>query len=256
MPDPDAIVLEDGAKISFEVEGEGEPLLLLHGLTGCGRDWSHAGRAELGRRHRLIVPDLRGHGRSTLSATPFTQRQCALDVIALLDVLRVPRCAAVGMSLGGNTLLHLATLQPERVSAMVLVSAAPYFPEQARKLMRATPPPDRQPEAEWALMRGRHERGDAQIEEIWRIQREMAASYDDLNFTPPALSRIRARTLVVYGDRDPLYPVELAVELYRAIPRAALRVVPDAGHVPIFLGDEASFVQTSLAFLAGGAMHG
>lgn len=76
----------------------------------------------------------------------------------------------------------------------------------------------------------------------------MKDSYDDMNFTPPSLSRITASTLIIYGDRDPLYPVEMAVEMYRAIPRSALWVAPNAGHGPVFFEAATQFVQTSLAF--------
>jgi pimeloyl-ACP methyl ester carboxylesterase len=61
-------------------------------------------------------------------------------------------------------------------------------------------------------------------------------------------SRITASTLIVYGDRDPLYPVEMAVEMYRAIPRSALWVVPNGGHGSIFFDAAPQFVQTALAF--------
>ncbi len=53
-----------------------------------------------------------------------------------------------------------------------------------------------------------------------------------MNFTAESLSRITARTLIVHGDRDPFYPVELAVELLRGIPNSALWVVPNGGHGP------------------------
>jgi pimeloyl-ACP methyl ester carboxylesterase len=77
----------------------------------------------------------------------------------------------------------------------------------------------------------------------------MKDSYDDMNFTPSSLSKITAPTLIVYGDRDPLYPVEMAVEMYRAIPRSALWVVPNGGHGPIFFGEAAArFAQTAFAF--------
>jgi pimeloyl-ACP methyl ester carboxylesterase len=70
-----------------------------------------------------------------------------------------------------------------------------------------------------------------------------------MNFTPPSLSKVMAPTLIVYGDRDPLYPLEMAVEMYRAIPQSSLWVVPNGGHGPIF-GDAASqFVHTALKFL-------
>jgi len=52
-------------------------------------------------------------------------------------------------------------------------------------------------------------------------------SYDDMNFTPPYLSTITARTLIIYGDRDPLYPVKIALEMYTAIHRSYLWIVPN-----------------------------
>jgi pimeloyl-ACP methyl ester carboxylesterase len=65
---------------------------------------------------------------------------------------------------------------------------------------------------------------------------------------PASLSRITASTLIVYGDRDPLYPVEMAVDMYHAIPRSALWVVPNGGHGPIFFDAAPQFVQTALSF--------
>ena len=92
---------------------------------------------------------------------------------------------------------------------------------------------------------------DPQIIALWQQQRGFADSYEDVSFTPPHLSRITARTLVVYGDRDPLYPVEMAVEMFRSIPRSVLWVVPNGGHGPVFLEAADDFARTSLHFLRG-----
>jgi pimeloyl-ACP methyl ester carboxylesterase len=237
----------NGVELHYEMEGSGEPLLLLHGLTGCSQDWQHAGKSELSKHYRLIMPDARGHGRSTNPDGTFSHERCARDFLDLLDALAIERCRAIGVSMGGNTLLHLASLAPERLSAMVLVSAVPYFPEQARRLMRETPV-DAQPAGEWASMRARHPQGDDQIRALWKHQHDLGESYDDMNFTPPRLGRIHTETLVVFGDRDPLYPVELAFELYRALPNAALAVLPRAGHAPVFVDAAAPFVASVLEF--------
>jgi pimeloyl-ACP methyl ester carboxylesterase len=242
-----ATLAVNGIDLHYEIAGEGEPLLLLHGMTGCCGDWVYAGRDQLVSAYRLIAPDARGHGRSTNPLKSLTHRQCALDTLALLDHLGIERCRAIGASFGGNILLHMATLQPARLTAMVLVSATPYFPEQARSIMRQVQVTGRSA-AEWESMRRRHQLGDEQIVTLWEQQRALESSYDDMSFTPPQLSRITASTLVVYGDRDPLYPVELAVEMYRAIPHAALWVVPEAGHGPMFFDAAPQFAQTALAF--------
>jgi pimeloyl-ACP methyl ester carboxylesterase len=238
----------NGIELYFETSGRGEPLLLLHGMGGCAQDFRYAGREHFAREYQLVAVDARGHGHSTNPGGILTHRQCALDVRALLDQLGIRRCKAIGVSMGGNTLLHVATQDPDRIEAMVVVSATPYFPEQARALMRAISPDDRSPE-EWRAMRERHVHGDAQIRALFEAQRDLQHSYDDMCFTPPQLAHIRSRTLVVYGDRDPLYPVELGLELYRSIPRSALWVVPNAGHGPIFLDAAEPFARTALAFL-------
>jgi pimeloyl-ACP methyl ester carboxylesterase len=238
----------NGIDLHYEIEGDGEPLLLLHGGGGCLENWAYAGRDRLIGEYRLIKPDARGHGRSSNPGRVISHRQCALDALALLDHLGIRKYRAIGLSMGGNTLLHMATMQPDRVEAMVVVSATLHFPEQARRIMRQVPAAADQPLSEWEIMRKRHKLGDEQIVALWDWQRGLADSYDDMNFTPSSLSRISAPTLIVYGDRDFLYPVEMAVEMYRAIPESALWVVPNAGHGPVFFDAANQFAQTALAF--------
>lgn len=247
----DGSVSIDGMELHYRARGAGEPLLLLHGFTGSSADWVHLfDLASLAHRYRLIMPDARGHGRSTNPSGAFTHRLCARDVVALCDRLGIDRFKAVGLSLGGNTLLHVATAQPDRVAAMVLIGAPSYFPAQARAIMRTFAPESRS-EDEWTAMRARHPLGDDQIRALWRTAVGFADSYDDMTFTPPQLATIRARTLIATGDRDPLYPLEIFVEQYRAIPGAALHVLPGAGHDAVFGAARPDFVRASLAFLGG-----
>jgi len=235
-------------RMFFEIRGEGEPLLLLHGGGGAGVNWQLI-FSEPPAGYRLIIPDLRGHGNTDNPEPGFTLRQLALDVFALLDHLQIDRFKAIGMSLGAKTLLHIATQQPNRLQAMVLVSGTPYFTEQARTIMRTVTPENRT-DAEWKQMREWHKHGDEQIRKLWKQMNAFSNSYDDMNFTPPYLSTIKARTLIVHGDRDPLYPVNVAMEMYAAIPNSALWVVPNGGHGPIFGGMTPRFVETALEFLA------
>src|ERR1051325_9245235 len=80
----------NGIEMHVQVTGAGDPLLLLHGFTGCGDDWRHVFRLdELGQRYQVIRPDARGHGRSTNPAGNFTHAQCARDLATLLDALGV-----------------------------------------------------------------------------------------------------------------------------------------------------------------------
>lgn len=168
-------------------------------------------------------------------------------MFALLDHIRIHTCKGVGISAGGNVLLQMATEQPERITAMVLVSATPYFPAQARAVMSQYG--DNLPEEQWEIMRRHHPGGDKQIKAILASTKSFATSYDDLNFTPSLLSTITARTYIIQGDRDPLYPVELSVEMLKAIPNSCLWIVPNAGHGPVIGARWPEFLQAASAFL-------
>jgi pimeloyl-ACP methyl ester carboxylesterase len=140
--------------------------------------------------------------------------------------------------------------QPSRVEAMVLVSATTHFPEQARAIM-AHFSFDTLSAEELAQMRARHKHGDDQIRALFRQGNAFKDSYDDLNFTAADLAKITADTLIVYGDRDPLYPVSIAMDMYAAIPRAYLMVLPNAGHSPIFGEAKDCFVAVAKSFVRG-----
>jgi pimeloyl-ACP methyl ester carboxylesterase len=236
----------NGVDLYFETHGEGDPLLLLSGFTGTSQDWKPTLHGW-GSGFQIILPDLRGHGRSGTLEGPFRHDDAAGDLFGLLDYLGINAFRAVGISCGGNVLLHMATKQPRRMRAMVLVSATPYFPGEARSIMRQYA--GKLPPQEWERLRRCHPGGDRQIEALLASTASFADSYDDLNFTPPYLSRIEAPTLIIQGDRDPLYPVELSLGMARAIPKASLWIIPDAGHGPVIGGRWAEFVAAASIFL-------
>jgi pimeloyl-ACP methyl ester carboxylesterase len=238
----------DGIQLHYEIHGDGEPLLWLHGFMGCGSDWQYIFN-EPPASYRLIAPDLRGHGTSANSSGSYSHRQCAQDVLALLDHLGISKVKAIGVSGGGIVLLHMAIAAPSRVRAMVIVSAPPYFPEQARVFQKQFSEASLS-DAELTRMRERHKQ-PGQLQRLFTIARSFADSYDDVNFTPPLLSTIDAECLIVFGDRDPLYPVALATELRTAIPQSYLWVVPNGGHGPVFGRAKSLFAETALAFLSG-----
>ena len=214
---------------------------------GHGPDWRFVFASEPGG-YQLIAPDLRGHGRSTGAGPTYSFRQSALDVIGLLDHLGLDRVELIGLSGGGITALHLATIDPARVHRMVVVSAPPRFPDQARTIQRRFSL-EALSETERTHMRERHRR-EGQLD-LLLAQVRAFADGDDPNFTSADLAGITADTLIVFGDRDPLYPIGLAVELREAIRRSWLWVVPNGGHGPIFGAAAPQFAQTALSFVAG-----
>src|SRR5262249_38007254 len=139
---------------------------------------------------------------------------CALDVLEVLDRLALPDARAVGFSLGAKTLLHVATERPDRVRRMVLASVAPRFPDTTRALFRQAALREPAPE-EWALLRSRHVHGEAQIRALLRLPARFADDPTDMSFSAAQLAAITAPTLIVAGEQDGLYPLELACEVHR-----------------------------------------
>ena len=242
------MVAVNGVKLHYVERGSGEPLLLLHGFTMCGTgDWNFAAD-KLAKNHHLIIPDLRGHGRSTNPSGIFTMRQSSEDIRALLDHLGVKKVRAIGISAGAMTLLHLASKYPERVESMVLIGAANEFPEQARRLAGATEYETIPPEI-LGYMKACASRGDQQVRSLIGQMRGFARSYDDMNLTSSILGKIRARTLIIHGDRDEFFPVDVPVKLYKAIPNSQLWIVPNGDHVPIHGDRMAEFLRIAVAFI-------
>lgn len=237
----------NGMQMYYEIHGQGDPLVLLHGFTGSSQNWDPF-IADFSKDYRLIIPDLRGHGRSTNPTNQFTHRQSALDVFALLDQLGIDQFRAMGISTGGMTLIHMATQQSRRVEAMVLIGSTIYFPEQARVIMRRTSV-DSLNQQRWDQLRQTHKHGDDQIRALITEFNNFKDSYDDMNFTAPYLSTITARTLIVHGDRDGFFPVSIPVEMYGAIPHSYLWIIPNGDHVPIFGKNAPVFTRLALEFL-------
>ncbi len=234
-------------RMHYREMGTGEALVLLHGFGGCGREWQ-AQATRLAAHYRVLMPDLRGHGGSSNPAATFSHRQAADDVSALLDHLGIARFRAIGISSGGMTLLHIATRDPARVEAMVLVGVADHFPEQARAITRragATGPRA----ADLDYFRQCASAGEVQVEALARQFAAFADSHGDVDFSAQALGTIRARTLLVHGDRDEFFPVAVPVAMHAAIPGAALWIVPEGPHVPIHGRWAQAFEDEALRFL-------
>jgi len=242
----------NGYRMHYELFGDpsGEPLLWLHGWSGTGQDWKHTFMKGPPAGFRLIAPDIRGNGASTGFEGTHSFRQSGRDMLDLLDHLGIRKVKAIGLSGGGITLLHMATQQPDQIEAMVVISAPPYFPEQARAIQRQFSL-DLLSDTEKTAMRERSKGGQKQIDWLMAQTQLMANTNDDVNFTPAVLGTITARTLIVFGDADPLYPVRLAFELRESIPRSALWIVPNGSHGPIFGSNANQFAETASEFLLG-----
>jgi len=240
----------DGIEMYYEIIGEGEPLILLHGWSQSGQTWSGVAD-DFAKHFQVIIPDLRGHGATdNPSREYFTMKQVAFDVYALLDHLKIDSFRAMGISTGGATLLHMATQQPNRIDSMVLIGAFSYISSDQREIARSIDL-DNIPEDQMHRFRERHKHGEEQITAMMEWMKIAADDYESTAFTPPYLATIKANTLIVHGERDRRVPVSLALEMYEAIPKSHLWIVPNGGHVPIRNFYEENFIEVTEAFLLG-----
>lgn len=220
-----------GVSLYWEEHGDPghPPLILVHGFGESMSVWKPY-LDVLAADYAVVLVDLRGHGRSTNPTETFSFSAVAGDVLALMDHLHHPRFRAVGVSTGGIALLHIATEEPSRLESFAVVGAAPYLPAQARARVGEIAA-DKET---MQYLRQFVTRGDAQASALLREFAALRGSVSDPAFTPPQLAAISAPALIVYGDRDEFFPVELALELYRSIPRSYLKVDPNGGHEPIY----------------------
>jgi 3-oxoadipate enol-lactonase len=223
--------------------GTGRPLVLLHGLLVSGELFDPLVEAW-SARHRLIVPDLRGHGRSAALPGPYSVGRLAADIVDLLDRLAVPRADVLGYSQGGTVAQQLARDHPDRVDRLVLACTYADNRQPRRERLEgllslwllATLGP--------AAMAGLIARGvggpplsAAQVAALRRMlaandrRRAVAAHRAMLAFDSRRwLAEITAPTLVVNGGADAAVPGWHAELLAAGIPHAELRTLPGAGH--------------------------
>jgi esterase len=115
--------MSEAIELSYTRQGEGPPLLILHGLYGAGSNWaSHA--KWLAEHYSVILPDLRNHGGSP-HHPDMSYPAMASDLLALLDRLQLPSAIVLGHSMGGKAAMTLALTAPERAQALIVADIAP-----------------------------------------------------------------------------------------------------------------------------------
>jgi pimeloyl-ACP methyl ester carboxylesterase len=126
----------------------------------------------------------------------------------------------------------MAALDSTRIESMVLIGSTSYFPAPTRAIQRSVSY-ETLDEQLMNDMKQRHPRGESQIRSLLTQFRNFADTYEDMNFTPPYLASIKTPTLIIHGDRDPFFPVDIPVTSYKYMPNSYLWVIPNFGHTPI-----------------------
>lgn len=233
----------NGIELYFEIVGQGEPVLLLHGLGSRGEDWAFQ-VPEFSRSFQVITADMRGHGRTAKPPGPYSLPQMAADVVGLLDGLGIESTHIVGLSMGGMIAFQIAVDHPERVRSMVIVNSGPalvprtaaewlkvkqrlilarmFGPAQTGKFLstRLFPKPDQSALRDRLIELWAENDKDAYLASIHAL-----VGWSVLERIP----EIGCPVLVISGDRD-YTPLSRKAEYTALIPDARLVVIEDSGH--------------------------
>jgi len=238
-------VENDGARLYWDEEGSGEPLLLIMGLSYPSYMW-HRSRPFLAKRCRTIALDNRGIGQSDVPAGVYSIALMASDAAAVLDAAGVKNAHVFGVSMGGMIAQEFALQYPKRVRSLILgctnaggSHAIQAEPAALQALMRRDMTPEESKEAiipfiyDAATPRERIDE-DMAIRMKWypTLQGYSGQLQGILGWEAYSrIAQIAAPTLVIHGETDRLIPPANAGLIAERIPGAKLTLIPHASHI-------------------------
>ncbi|HEY7368611.1 MAG TPA: alpha/beta hydrolase [Thermoanaerobaculia bacterium] len=224
-------------RLSLYTGGAGTPVVLLHGVNDTVSQWASVA-GEISAGHRVILPELAGHGRSEPREGTLTVGDllAGVDAVLLREAPDGP-ITLVGASIGGWVALLWALEHPERTRAVILVNGValsqfsgvvnmlPTTREEARRMLDALTGPAAPKAAGFFLDDVARRSADSPLA---RLMRTSYAPWllDD------RLAQVRAPVVLIWGDEDELLPYSYAREVARRLPQARLVDLPGCGHVP------------------------
>jgi pimeloyl-ACP methyl ester carboxylesterase len=238
------VKLASGITLSYVEMGDpkGKPVLLLHGWTDSSRAWTILAPHLL--KHRLLIPDQRGHGGSDKPACCYSTSAFAHDAMLLLDAKGISTADVIGHSLGSMVGQWIAAEHPERVGKLVLIGSTalppmrrddPFYreviafkapPALGSEFMRGWSPSGSPTPVDRAFLAFADRETAAVPLQVWRgVMRELV-EVPIGRFAPD----IKAPVLILSGGKDPFFTAEHHAALVKAYPVAEAHVFPDLGH--------------------------
>jgi pimeloyl-ACP methyl ester carboxylesterase len=258
-----------GARLHYEVAGEGPPVLLVHGFTNFGQVWGPQIAALVHSGYQAIVPDLAGHGLSSGAEGDTDVPALAVDMVTLLDALGVGRALVCGLSLGGMIAQQMAVDHPNRVSG-ILVAASRADNAGMRPAVESWITEFEGPGGALSRLAKtypvllneayRNSPAGAATFALWQLVlakvsgRALATvARGMLNFDVAArLPAVQTRSLIVSGEHDRLIAPALTRRIASLIPGAAYAEIAAGGHI-CSVDSAAAFTPLLLEFASAGA---
>jgi pimeloyl-ACP methyl ester carboxylesterase len=251
----------DGLPVRYLSAGEGPPLVLLHGAGDNSLDWRWV-IPDLAATHCVYAPDLPGSPDSARPAADYSPAFFERFAVGFLDALGIGRATLVGNSLGGLVALRLALSESGRVTALVLVDGAglgsavnpaftsvnipllgdaamPFWRTRAGAYQRAwgrtallfTHPPRSVPR-EWLAEQCRLARSPGYLEAHLTVLRALVGPFGQREVLVDRLSLLETPTLVIWGERDRVFPEAHARGACGRLQEGSLALIPDCDHMP------------------------
>lgn len=251
----------NGRTVRFRDEGDGVPVVMAHGIGRSLEDWMEQHELLRGEGYRLISVDLAGFGESAPMHEKSSLSSLGLFLGRFLDALKITEPAhLVGNSLGGAVVMQLAAMNPQRVRSLVLVGSAGFGREAALPIrmmsvrpvgeaMLSKPSPEASRRLELSLFHDPRMVTRDRVALGYRLSirpgatrafLDTAASLGTICGTRPqwrqqliqALNATPIPTLVVWGDKDGIFPAKHLTAAGRVLPHARTHLFSDAGHLP------------------------
>ena len=248
-----------GNTIAYIENGQGDPLILIHGFGGSIWNWEYQYQ-ELSASYHVTVLDLLGSGMSDKPDIPYTPQRLVRFFEGFLDSLKIQRATLIGNSMGAGLAMAMALTFPDRVQGLILISGFPSDPRASvasphyQQFINRRPPLWLAKFGNWISGRWATK---ALLEEIIHDQTLITPvvverSYQNRHrsdFLPPLyslmdnmeqweeeygarLNTIQHPTLIIWGAEDRVFPPRVGQQLQSTMPHARFQVIPDAGHIP------------------------
>jgi pimeloyl-ACP methyl ester carboxylesterase len=250
-----------GHRVSYRTAGEGPVILLIHGITGDSRQWNPV-IPQLADHYTVLAPDLLGHGESAKPRGDYSLGAYAVSLRDLLIVLGHRRATVVGHSLGGGIAMQFSYEYPVFCERLVLVDSGG-LGKEVHPLLRAAALPGAELALPLLAHRRVHQVGEAIGQALGRLGLELGHDMAEMTRGYASLSDAEARraflhtvravidlsgqrvdatdrlylaqmipTLILWGRRDPLIPVEHAATAHQHIAGSRVEIFDNAGHFP------------------------
>lgn len=264
----------EGHRIFYIVKGEGNPLILIHGFGAGLWVWEHQVDI-LSRFYRVFALDLIGHGYSDRPKIDYTAETYIHFLKGFMDILGIEKATLIGNSMGGGIAWAMAISFPERVERLVLIDSVPpdVLKQGRNDSFKTLVALKRIPFLPYLIIAGRSKRSirwvlEECLYEIERLTPDIVArQYRLLNIRgtthvlsstlhhaeeamrlKDSLSLIEHPTLVLWGEKDQIFPPSVGESLHQAIPGSIFHIIRGSGHIPMWETPE-EVNQAVLSFL-------